>query len=79
MMKRNTIRWVLASALALAAIEGCGAGEPESRPPQRTERERDSLIGQSRIPGAQGVRGALRAQDAANARNARLDSIANSN
>lgn len=42
----------------------------------RGERERDSVIGQSQLPGAQGVQGALDASDSAAARNARIDSIA---
>ena len=40
-----------------------------------TQRERDSVIGASKLPGAAGVRGALRAADSAGARNARLDSV----
>lgn len=56
---------------------GCsGEGNPR---PERTDRERDSLIGQSVLPGAGGVRGALRARDSASARSARLDSIAKAN
>ncbi len=42
----------------------------------RSERERDSIIGQAQLPGAQGVQGALDASDSAAARQARLDSIA---
>ena len=41
----------------------------------RTERERDSIIGQSQIRGAGGVQRALDVSDSADARNARLDSI----
>ncbi len=70
--------------LALACLLGgaaCGGGADDGAAAQDTltERERDSLIGQSRLPGAQGVRGAMRAADSAAARNARLDSIANDN
>lgn len=43
-----------------------------------SQRQRDSLIGASRLPGAQGVRGALRAADSARARAERLDSIGGS-
>lgn len=42
----------------------------------RTERERDSVIGQSKLPGARGVRGALGVSDSARARSAALDSLA---
>jgi len=55
----------------------CGGGAEEGAAAQDTltRRERDSLIGQSRLPGAQGVRGAMRAADSAAARAARADSI----
>jgi hypothetical protein len=39
------------------------------------ERERDSVLGESRLPGAQGIRGALRVSDSASTRQARLDSV----
>jgi hypothetical protein len=61
--------------LALVAFAACSpSGEGAQRP--RTERERDSILGASQLPGAGGVRGALRASDSAEARNARLDSVA---
>jgi hypothetical protein len=47
-----------------------------SKPPARTERERDSTLAQSRLPGAKGVGAALKASDSAAARAARLDSVA---
>jgi hypothetical protein len=40
-----------------------------------TRRQKDSILGASRLPGARGIRGALSAQDSAAARNARADSI----
>ena len=73
----KTLKTVLVAVLLGAAA--CSGDEAETEVPQRTERERDSLIGQSVLPGARGVRGALRAQDSASARAARLDSIANAN
>ncbi|MEP7324552.1 MAG: hypothetical protein ABI836_01270 [Gemmatimonadota bacterium] len=39
-----------------------------------TRRQKDSAIGASAIPGAQGVRGAMRAADTAAAQNAVIDS-----
>jgi hypothetical protein len=60
---------------ALAGMLGC-SGASDGPKHSRTERERDSIIGASRLPGAQGVRGALRESDAAKARNAQLDSAA---
>ena len=61
--------------LALMAV-ACSP-DTSGNPPAGTQRERDSAIGASTLPGAGGVRGALRADDSAAARNARLDSIAN--
>jgi hypothetical protein len=66
------MRQVLIAAL-LALSLGCGA---KKEAPAHTERERDSIVGQSRLPGARGVQGALNASDSAAARNARLDSLA---
>ena len=59
--------------LGLVLIVGCGRGKQE-----RTgldQRARDSVIGASTLPGAAGVRSALRAADSANARNSRIDSL----
>ena len=66
--------------LALAAMTtlfACADGGESDRPIPGG-RVRDSLIGASQLPGARGVRGALRAQDSARARSARIDSIADS-
>ena len=64
------------AGLLLMATLGCTGHDGEGRR-HRTERERDSIIGASQLPGARGVRGALGASDSADARNARLDSVAN--
>jgi hypothetical protein len=63
--------------LSLITVFSLGACTKEQAParPAMTQRQRDSAIGESKIPGAQGVRGALRVQDSAQARNSRLDSI----
>ena len=68
----------LVALLLFMASAGCTPkeeGEAGKRP--GSERERDNVIGASRLPGARGVRGALGASDSAAARNARLDSVAN--
>ncbi|MFL5489894.1 MAG: hypothetical protein ACJ8AP_10510 [Gemmatimonadales bacterium] len=57
-------------------VIGCSSHPSPSRD-AGSQRARDSAIGASNLPGAQGVRGALRADDSAAARNARLDSVAN--
>jgi len=64
-------RIVIVTLLALGT--GC---KSEPARPVPTERQRDSIIGQSRLPGAQGVRGAMRAGDTAVAHNALRDSLA---
>jgi hypothetical protein len=68
---------LLALLVVILALAGCSPKPEEGSRPQGTERERDSVIGASRLPGAGGVRGALRESDSAAARNARLDSVAN--
>jgi hypothetical protein len=60
--------------MTVGLLAGCAGEKPASKQPM-TQRERDSAIGASSLPGAAGVRGALRVQDSAQARNNRLDSI----
>jgi len=65
----------LGAALGIAS-HGCGGEAGGGNPADSlTRRERDSLIGESALPGAAGVRGALRAADSAAARNRRADTI----
>jgi len=70
-MKRTVI-----ALLVVGTLAGCTDRKKasETKPPP-TRRERDSMIGESRLPGAQGVRGALRAADSAAARQQRIDAI----
>ena len=66
------------SALMMCVLlAACGKGQPSGRAAgdTLTRRQRDSVLGASRLPGASGIRGALRAQDSAAAQNARADSI----
>ena len=66
-----------AAVLLLISFAGCTPKEDgEEGKHARSERERDSVLGASQLPGARGVRGALGASDSAAARNARLDSVA---
>jgi hypothetical protein len=90
MTRRPRRLTLLALALILAGAPGmaaCGADEPAradqpahaqdpAHAEEVTRRQRDSVIGESRLPGAHGVRGALDASDAAAARAAALDSAA---
>ena len=66
------------TALMLCVLlAACGKARPSGRAAADTltRRQRDSVLGASRLPGASGIRGALRAQDSAAAQNARADSI----
>jgi uncharacterized lipoprotein len=60
----------IVSVLLLAA---CSTKKETAQKP--TERQVDSAIGNSKLPGARGVKGAMRVADSAAARNARLDSV----
>ena len=61
--------------LALLVAAACAAPD-EHATDTMSRRARDSAIGASKLPGAPGVSAAIRAADSAEARNARLDSIA---
>lgn len=57
-------------------LTACSGGEgAASSADTLTRRQRDSIIGASSLPGAGGVRGALRVSDSAAARRAREDSL----
>lgn len=60
----------------LLAGSACSQGEDAEPGSDMTQRQRDSVIGASQLPGAHGVTRALGAADSAAARNARLDSLA---
>jgi hypothetical protein len=73
------LRGTLTALVLLVAIgSACRPGQDDTQDKHpRSERERDSIIGASRLPGATGVRRAMAEQDSAAARNSRLDSVAN--
>jgi hypothetical protein len=73
MPMRGAACWIGLLATALACSGGNGASDAD-RP--LTERQRDSLIGASALPGAKGVQKAMAAADSAAARRALEDSIA---
>ncbi len=62
----------LAGAIVALALAGCTKDEPEVRP-VRTQREKDSILANSQIPGAKAVKRAMISADSATARQARLD------
>lgn len=67
-------------ALSLLLLAACAprrndaASESSAARDTLTERQRDSVIGASKLPGAKAVNKALNAEDAAAAHNAALDS-----
>jgi hypothetical protein len=67
---------LLIACLLIACLASCSdkATSPTQRAPL-TQRQHDSVLGASGLPGATGIRGALRVSDSAAKRNARLDSI----
>jgi hypothetical protein len=75
-MTRN--QTTLSMALGLAwTIAACGGGQPRhSASDTLTERQRDSILAGSSIPGARGVGAALRAADTTSARVRAADSVA---
>ena len=68
----RTMRAFVVAATAVA-ISGCGDDGPDKRA-GLTQREKDSILGQSQIPGAKAVKTGMRNADSASARQARLDS-----
>jgi hypothetical protein len=58
--------------LAGALLVACAKDAPAK--PELTQRQKDSVVAASRIPGAQGVGAAQRVADSAAARRARIDS-----
>jgi hypothetical protein len=71
-------RSVVAAALALLAA--CSGSDGGSRPSVNrdtlSQRQRDSILAQSRIPGAAGVGRAMRAADSTSARIQRANALA---
>lgn len=68
------MRLLYAGLLFIAVA--CTSPDEKSAGDTMTTAERDSALAESNLPGARGVSGAMRAVDSANARAARLDSLA---
>lgn len=69
------MRSCLATLVMACLLASCSDNSPGPRAPL-TQRQHDSVIGASGLPGATGVRGALRVSDSFAARRARIDSAA---
>ena len=66
----------LIAGLLVLTLAACAGSESNgNRRDTMTQRQKDSVLGQSGIPGAQGVTKALSASDSARARIGQLDSI----
>ena len=60
-------------ALPFALLAACSNTETGNRRDTMTQRQKDSVLGQSGLPGAQAVTKAQRAADSAKARQAQMD------
>ena len=72
--RRSSVVGILAVALA-TACGGGGSGERRAAGDTLTERQRDSMLSTSKIPGASGVGKAMNAADSASARVRAADTI----
>ena len=68
---RNSLRWIAPLLLALAA---CDTGDGSQARDKMSQREKDSVLSESGIPGAKVVGRALKASDSSAARTTVLDS-----
>lgn len=68
-------RCLLALPIAMMLLSCSSPDTQANRRDTMTKRQRDSVLGQSGLPGAQGVTKALRAADSVKARISELDSI----
>lgn len=74
-MRRRPLLWLL--GVLILTIPACSDGSAGSDAPadSLTQRQRDSVIGESGLPGARGIRSAQKASDALDERAGRLDSL----
>jgi hypothetical protein len=74
-MSKRSLVFVLPLVAALFACSGSESrAAAEKRRAEMSQRERDSILAQSGLPGAKGVGRALQASDSARARQAQIDS-----
>jgi hypothetical protein len=73
MIRARFVVFVGFVALATASA-GCSRDQSGNRRDTMTQRQRDSVLGQTGIPGAQGITKALSASDSLRARSALADS-----
>lgn len=69
-------RPVVSTVLVLATLAGCTKDKEPAAQKATSQRERDSVLGQSKVPGATGVGKAMKVADSAAGRVQLQDSIA---
>jgi hypothetical protein len=72
------MRTLILAAVVVVLVAACGGGDSGSARrggDTLTERQRDSILSKSRIPGASGVGRAMSAADSASARNQAADTV----
>jgi hypothetical protein len=65
------------AAALLLGITACSSSSGGNNRDTMTQRQKDSVLGQSGLPGAQGVTKALRASDSLKSHQAQVDSASN--
>ena len=63
--------------LTIGFIGACGSGKSNQAADSLSQREKDSILANSKIPGARAVGNAMRAADSTNAKVLRVDTVAN--
>ena len=61
---------------AIFLLTACGAGKSEQSTDTLTQRQKDSILANSKLPNARAVGNAMRAADSVNVRVMRADSLA---
>ena len=69
-------RYLIALPVVLL-VAACSSSQSGNRRDTMTQRQKDSVLGQSGLPNAQAVTKALRASDSVKAHEARVDSASN--
>ena len=68
------VRSLCACSAVVLSLAACAKDNSDENKPQLTQREKDSILGASQIPGAKAVNRAMTSADSATARALRLDS-----
>jgi hypothetical protein len=63
-------------AVTLGFMVACGSGQSNQAADSLSQREKDSILANSKIPGARAVGSAMRAADSTNAKVLRVDTVA---